>query len=93
MFTVYILYSNSADRYYIGHTINLANRIENHNRERGKGKYTRKNGPWKVVYTENFFKTRSEAMQSERQIKGWKSRKRIEDLIRVSVGRVPHERD
>jgi putative endonuclease len=37
-------------------------------------------GDWKVVYTENYLDKRS-ALNREKQIKSWKSRKLIEELI------------
>ncbi|MBD3346357.1 MAG: GIY-YIG nuclease family protein [Chitinivibrionales bacterium] len=84
-FTVYILYSCSTDKYYIGHTQNLEARIQSHNdSDISLGKYTRKNGPWELVYKEDSFNTRSEAIKRERQIKSWKSRKQIERLVSCS---------
>jgi len=81
-FSVYILYSTRADRYYVGHTSDLSQRVVSHNRvDEPEGHYTRKNGPWEVVWVEEGFGTRSEAMRREREIKGWKSRRRIEELI------------
>ncbi|KMQ49762.1 Excinuclease ABC, C subunit, N-terminal [Chitinispirillum alkaliphilum] len=82
MYTVYILYSETAHKYYIGHTVNLPARLQNHNSsEKTNGKFTRKNGPWKIVYTEEGFASRSLAMQREKTIKSWKSRKKIDDFI------------
>ena len=90
MYTVYILYSQSANRYYVGHTDDIEARMANHNGSGPThGRYTRKNGPWNLVYTEVGFNSRSEAVCRERQIKAWKSRKKIEQLIQRSVGRVP----
>ena len=94
MYTVYILYSDSADRYYVGHTDDLEARLRSHNQtSAAMGKYARKNGPWRLVYCEESFTTRSAAMLREREVKRWKSRKLIEGLIRDSVGRVPTSRD
>ncbi|MBN2189134.1 MAG: GIY-YIG nuclease family protein [Chitinispirillaceae bacterium] len=89
MFSVYILYSKTADRYYVGHSANVKSRLSHHNASLRFGEYTRKNGPWTLVYEERDFHSRSEAMRREREIKGWKSRKKIEKLIHRSVGRVP----
>ena len=81
-FSVYILYSARADRYYVGHTSDVERRLLSHNSsDEIGGRYTRKNGPWRVVYVEDGFGTRSEAMRRERGIKGWKSRRRIEQLV------------
>jgi len=76
---VYILYSKSLDKYYIGHTLNMDERLKKHNnRHRG---FTGKNDDWKVVYTE-YCGSRSEAMKREREIK---SRVKIQGLISFSA--------
>jgi putative endonuclease len=87
MYSVYILYSQSADRYYVGHTSDIAARLKSHNCQDGfscEGKFTRKNGPWSIAYLEEGFQTRSDAMMREREIKRWKSRRKIMDLINTS---------
>ena len=87
---VYIL-QNPAGRFYIGQTDDLSTRIANHNRtDKIDGKFTRKNGPWILVWSEEH-PTRSAAMQRERQIKGMKSSKWIRDNL--LNGRVPTGRD
>jgi putative endonuclease len=75
----YILYSKTADKYYIGYTTEiLQERIRKHNSNH-KG-FTGKFNDWQVVYFESF--TSGElAYNREREIKAWKSRKRIETLI------------
>jgi len=78
MFTVYILYSSSIDKYYVGCTSNFEARLKKHNTNH-KG-FTGKIGDWKVVYMEKFLVSR-EALFREKQIKAWKSRKMIERLI------------
>ncbi len=77
-FTFYILYSLSADRYYIGHTSEpIEERVRKHNsRHRG---FTGKFGDWVVVYTE-VFETKSGAYRRELEVKRWKNRQRIEEL-------------
>jgi len=90
MFFAYIL-ENPEGRFYIGHTDDLEERLMNHNRtDKTGGKFTRKNGPWNLVWSESH-PTRSAAMQRERQIKRMKSSLWIrEHLIN---GRVPMHRD
>ena len=90
MYFTYILQSESTERYYIGSTDNLDRRMAQHNDPGYKGSKTTKRfkGPWKLVYTESS-QARAEAMSREREIKSWKSRKAIQDLIINSVGRVP----
>ena len=77
-FHVYILFSESLDRYYIGFTENLTGRLDRHLRSK-KG-FTSKAKDWKLLYSEDF-KLKREAIERERQIKKWKSRKMIESLI------------
>ncbi|WP_394701034.1 GIY-YIG nuclease family protein [uncultured Acetobacteroides sp.] len=77
-FWVYILYSAKLDRYYIGSTGDLARRLVEH--ERGKTAYSRQGSPWVLKYSETY-SSRSEAYCREMEMKGWKSRKRIESLI------------
>ena len=89
MFTVYILYSKTADKYYVGHTNNVDIRLVKHNSPVFHNEFTRKNGPWVLVYKEDGYETRKEAVARETQIKKWKSRKMIEMLIKEQVGRVP----
>ena len=81
MYFIYILYSNKQDKYYIGHTSDLVGRLGRHNSNH-KG-WTGKTSDWEVIYTEEY-KTKSEAYYRERQLKAWKSRKRIEALIKTS---------
>ena len=78
MFKVYILYSETLDRYYVGYTNDLDRRINEHNRK--KGKYTDSGIPWKLVYTEDY-EVKLKAMEREKYIKLRKSRRFIESLV------------
>jgi len=71
MFYTYILYSESFDRYYVGHCEDLRARLLRHNQK--KVPSTKAYAPWQVVYTESY-PTRSEASARERAIKNKKSR-------------------
>ena len=87
MYFVYILYSESIDRYYVGLTDNLQFRLARH--DDGKVRSTKHGRPWQLVYSESFL-NRSDAMKREKEIKGKKSRKHIECFIsRSTTGRVP----
>jgi putative endonuclease len=79
MFTFYILYSQSRNRYYIGHTgDSTEERIRKHNsNHRG---FTGHSGDWQLVYKESF-PTKEAAYARERKVKRWKSRAMIEILI------------
>jgi len=78
MFYCYILYSDTLDRYYIGHTQDLSQRLQKHLTNH-KG-FTGRVSDWKVVYFE-VFPTKTAAYARERAIKRRKSRKYIETLI------------
>ena len=71
----YILYSAKLDRYYIGHTEDLEQRLVQHNS--GLSTFTAKANDWIIVY-QQFFDTREEARKRENEIKKKKSRKYIE---------------
>ncbi|MFZ2338928.1 MAG: GIY-YIG nuclease family protein [Bacteroidales bacterium] len=75
---VYILYSQSKDRYYTGYTTNPEERTVEHNL--GATTSTRPGRPWSLAYTEEF-DSKSAAIKREREIKGMKSRKYIKFLI------------
>ena len=77
-FYVYILYSESFDQYYTGHSENLDDRLFRHNNSGSKA--TKKANDWKIVYSETF-NSKSEAGAREIEIKKKKSRKYIEWLI------------
>ena len=87
---VYIL-QNPSGKFYIGHTDNLPTRLHSHNRtDKVAGKFTRKNGPWELVWREQHT-TRASAIDRERQIKAMKSAQWIrQNLLN---GRVPTRRD
>ncbi len=78
----YILYSEIKDRFYIGASCDdLAERIRKHNSNH-KG-FTGTVPDWKVAYAEEF-DTKEEAFARETQVKKWKSRIKILELIRKS---------
>jgi len=78
-FYVYILFSEVLNKYYIGSTQDTDIRLEKH-LQSNKG-FTSKAKDWVLVYSEEF-KTRTEAIRRERQIKKWKSRIMIEKLFK-----------
>jgi putative endonuclease len=82
MFYIYILQSNTSGRYYIGQTDNPDRRLAEHNDPTNKNSQTTKRfkGPWKLVLLEQY-ENRSDAVARERQIKAWKSRKAINELL------------
>ena len=80
MFSVYIIYSEKLNKFYIGYSSNVQERLRKHNR-RSKG-FSFLGRPWVLVYTESF-DNKKDAMDRERQLKNWKNRERIETLIRT----------
>jgi putative endonuclease len=76
MFYIYIIYSESADRYYIGHTDDPARRLEQHNTVI-KNSYTFKFRPWIMKACFGISESRGEARKVEIYLK----RKLIENLI------------
>ena len=78
MYYVYVLISEPSGRLYIGHINNIKRRLSEH--QRGKSKYTRKRGPWKIEKKVPC-KNRSEAMKLEYQLKRMKRPVRIMKYI------------
>ena len=82
IFTVYILYSNTADKYYVGYTADdIEERLRKHNSIHSG--FTGHHNDWQIMYAE-VYSTKTEAMKREKQIKNWKSRKLIESVINKS---------
>jgi putative endonuclease len=79
MYSVYIIYSQKIDKYYIGFSSNIPERLSKHNRN-SKG-FSNKGKPWTLVYHEPF-ENKKEAMIRESQLKKWKNRERLESLIK-----------
>ena len=76
---VYILYSNSLDRFYVGATCDdLSNRFRKHNAKH-KG-FTGKANDWKLMFFEQF-ESKQEAWAREKFIKNKKSRNFLLFLI------------
>jgi putative endonuclease len=78
-FCVYILYSKSIDRYYIGYTENLASRLVQHNRHVFKGSFTDRSEDWDIYFLIEC-ESESQAISIEKHIKKNKSRNYLENL-------------
>jgi putative endonuclease len=81
MFTVYVLYSKSSDKIYIGFTSNLEQRFLSHN-ELGKKGWTIKFRPWEIIHTEEF-EEKADAMRREKALKSGQGREFIWSLIKA----------
>jgi putative endonuclease len=79
MFFVYILYSQSKGRFYIGQTQNLEERLSQHNSGFFKNSHTHLTNDWKVFHSISC-QTRKQAVNIESHIKRARKRKYLEDL-------------
>ena len=77
MFSVYILYSRTKSKYYVGQTNDLQDRLNRHNSAQVTS--TKYGLPWEVVYTIQF-STRAEAMFLESKIKKRGIKRYLEDI-------------
>ena len=78
MYYCYILYSAKLDKYYIGSTGDLEGRLQRHNTSNHG--FTSTGKPWEIKYFESF-EDKSLALKREVQLKNWKNRKALEELI------------
>ena len=92
-FWVYILRCRDG-AYYTGQTDDIEKRVGEH-QDGIKCVYTRRRRPVELVFSE-YFETRDEARNAEKQIKGWSRLKKEalirrdwEELVRLSNGRPP----
>ena len=77
-YKIYILFSETKNKFYIGFTANIEDRIIRHN-QKSKG-FTGNVNDWKLVYFE-VYQTKEEALKRELQLKSWKSKTKIQELI------------
>src|SRR4051812_39616149 len=82
-FVVYIV-ANAADTLYIGHTNDIARRLNEHN-DVTRVSWASRRGPWRIIHTE-LCTTRSEATKKERTLKSLKSKDKLKEYI-AEVGR------
>ncbi|NTU59329.1 MAG: GIY-YIG nuclease family protein [Chlorobiaceae bacterium] len=77
-YSLYILHSESADRYYVGISSDPERRRHFHNTiEKG---FTSRYRPWSQVFVKEY-PSKADAHAAETKVKSWKSRKMIERLI------------
>ncbi len=77
---VYALYNSKSSKIYIGQTVNLEQRVAEHNQKRGNHYATRFQGEWELIYQESVA-TRSEALKREKQLKSFRGREFIKQYI------------
>ena len=79
LFHVYVLFSPTFNKIYIGFSSDLEGRLLSHNFLATKG-WTVKFRPWTLVHTESFL-TKVEAMKREKELKSAKGREYIRKQI------------
>jgi putative endonuclease len=81
-FYLYILFSLSVDKYYVGSSKNPIRRLHFYNTiEKG---FTSRYRPWRIVFVLEF-PSKEVAQVAERKVKSWKSREMIDRLIRGEI--------
>ncbi len=78
MYFVYVLYSHSLQKKYVGHTSDLNKRLAHHNA--GLNRWSKRGIPWQLVYSEQFF-TKSEACKRELYLKTGKGREELAKVV------------
>ena len=79
MHYVYIIYSSSKNSFYIGESMDIENRLTEHNSDLHKFSYTRKAKDWVIFYLLEC-ENKAQAEKIEKHIKRMKSRKYYENL-------------
>jgi putative endonuclease len=75
----YILYSIKLDQYYVGHTCEeLKERLRKHLSNHSG--FTARSKDWELVYSEPYL-DKSSAYRREREVKSWKSKKKLKEMI------------
>lgn len=75
---VYVLVSARGDRTYVGVTLDVARRLEQHNGARpGGARATRAGRPWRVGAQLGPYATRGEALRVERRLKRVRGLRRL----------------
>jgi putative endonuclease len=80
MFYVYLLYSSTFNKTYVGFTSDLESRLIAHNHVNNKG-WTKRFQPWMILHYEKF-ETKQAAMLREKELKTGKGRDFIAQLLK-----------
>ena len=84
MYFVYILYSTTSGKTYVGFTNNVERRLQEHNYTESSG-FTLRYRPWTLIRTENY-DTKQEAMAREKFLKTGKGRDEIKNYLIQHLG-------
>ena len=76
----YVIYSDSADRFYKGHCEDISRRLKEHNS--GRTKSIKAFIPWRIVYYEES-STRDEAIKREHYFKTSAGRRYLKEKIKI----------
>lgn len=79
MYYVYILYSKKLDKFYIGYTEDLKERVRRHNA--GLSIFTNTGRPWILVHYQGFLE-KNDAQEEERFLKTGQGRERRNYLLK-----------
>jgi len=78
---VYAIYNDQVDKVYIGQTMDIDQRLLEHNSHEYKSSFTsRFDGKWRLVYKE-MCQNRHEALLREKQLKSFRGRQFIKGKI------------
>ena len=80
MHSLYIIYSKSKDKFYVGETEDISLRLEKHNNHSYKGSFTKIASDWEIVLDYKCL-TKVDALFMEAFIKRMKSKKFIYKII------------
>jgi putative endonuclease len=84
MFFVYLIYSKSFGKFYVGFTSNLEGRLAQHNA--GENRSTKYQGPWELVYYEAF-RSKRDALIREKKLKHHgQGIRRLKERLRNDLG-------
>lgn len=78
LFTIYVLYSATVDRYFAGQTTQFEKQLQSHNG--GKNSYTKSGIPWKTVLIERYA-SKKESDKRLEELRGSRSR----DVLRRAI--------
>ena len=78
---VYIIFSESINRFYVGETVNVDERITQHNLGFYKSAFSKQATDWKLFWSIECV-SRTQALKIENHIKKMKNRKYFENLVK-----------
>jgi putative endonuclease len=81
MATVYIIYSKSIDKFYVGSCLNIVERLEQHNTHVFQVGFTHRANDWEVYYSKEIT-SQDLARKIETHIKAMRSRVYYQNLLK-----------